>query len=90
MQGRMPSNLESLKNGTFRKIKQAENSREEAYRSLVELRSEYLREYPNRTILRIIRRGPENRPGQRPSILKTILFPRSGMPFWKHIREETN
>ncbi len=27
MQGRMPSNLESLKNGTFRKIKQAENSR---------------------------------------------------------------
>ena len=49
MQGRMPSNLESLKNGTFRKIKQAENSREEAYRSLVELRSEYLREYPNRT-----------------------------------------
>ncbi len=49
MQGRVSSSLESLKNGTFRMIKQAENGREEAYRSLVELRSEYLREYPNRT-----------------------------------------
>lgn len=46
---RRTSSFESLKNGTLRKIKQAETEKEEAYRELVDLRSAYLREYPNRT-----------------------------------------
>lgn len=49
MKDRSASNYENLKNGTIRKIKQAEEKKEEVYRELVELRSAYLREYPNRT-----------------------------------------
>lgn len=49
MKERMSSNYDGLKNGTLRKIKQTEERKEEAFRGLVELRSVYLREYPNRT-----------------------------------------
>ncbi|MBS7007508.1 ATP-binding protein [Anaerostipes sp.] len=49
MKDRGASNYENLKNGTIRKIRQAEEKKEEVYRELVELRSAYLREYPNRT-----------------------------------------
>ena len=43
------SDYERWKNRAMRKFYDAGTSREEQYRKLVELRSEYLREYPNRT-----------------------------------------
>lgn len=43
------SDYERLKNRAIRKFYDAGTSKEEQYRKLVELRSEYLREYPNRT-----------------------------------------
>lgn len=43
------SDYERLKNRAIRKFYDAGTGKEEQYRKLVELRSEYLREYPNRT-----------------------------------------
>ncbi len=43
------SDYERMKNRAIRKFYDAGTSKEEQYRKLVEMRSEYLREYPNRT-----------------------------------------
>lgn len=49
MKDKAKSEYEGLRNAAYRKIKVAEEEGEEAFKKLADIRSDYLREYPNRT-----------------------------------------